>query len=764
MTSKAPDPGVSNNVEIVVRRLDCLATLPVIAARLLPQLVPAQISTATIADITESDAALTAMIFSLAHEQGLSLPGEPPSARRILEKLGPNVIREALFALKVFRPFNHDSLQKQRMLRRARLALHTLAVACCAKRIAEIASPKMDVRSAYLAGLLHDIGKLALDDVMPKSYERIIEEAKSLSLPLHALEQKYLGADHTTLGKRLAQKWRLPSQVTLAIWLHHNDTVTIAQNMPGTEIVSAVQLADSLVRQCNIGESGNYESPRAQTIETVAASLGIKVEQLEQVRRDLPAAVEEKARPSGLDLANGETAYLDSVQTAAAQLARDNSRLSGENRQLSTASSHFTFLTEFLSSIDSNTPPIDIAENFAVRWLRFYQTGPVCIYLIPAARSQLVEVAVAETLGSTKVTSISAPQDTPLIPPALTGKFAMANAHEHAHWLFEELDTEFDPDQTKMLPLASGAKVVGAIVFELRYPADAELFSENFKATTSIAGSVLDAAAACADQQRFAEHFARILARPRQVQKQPPAETTPLQAPAHEAPPQRPHENAFDALVEMAGGAAHELNNPLSVISGRAQLLAGAEEDPEKRRILTQIQDNARAISAAIEDLMAFAQPQQPRPEPTNIKQMLDEAVQLAGQKTSTEHVNVQIEISEGLETVFVDSAQIASAVANIICNSIESYTDTIGPVKITAAPAASGDFVRLQISDLGRGMDPETVRKATQPFFSYLPAGRKRGMGLAHAQRLIELNNGSLGIASEPHRGTTVTILLPSK
>jgi signal transduction histidine kinase len=58
--------------------------------------------------------------------------------------------------------------------------------------------------------------------------------------------------------------------------------------------------------------------------------------------------------------------------------------------------------------------------------------------------------------------------------------------------------------------------------------------------------------------------------------------------------------------------------------------------------------------------------------------------------------------------------------------------------------------------------MDAETVSKATQPFFSARPAGRKRGMGLAHAQRLIELNNGSLQIKSQPGTGTIATILLP--
>ncbi|MHC4482181.1 MAG: sensor histidine kinase [Planctomycetota bacterium] len=157
---------------------------------------------------------------------------------------------------------------------------------------------------------------------------------------------------------------------------------------------------------------------------------------------------------------------------------------------------------------------------------------------------------------------------------------------------------------------------------------------------------------------------------------------------------------------------------------------------------------------------MAFARPQQPRPAQTDINQMLDEAVQLTSQKANVEHINVQIEVADGLNSVFVDSAQIVSAVANVICNSLESYTDRMGPIKITADP--SGDFVKLQISDLGCGMDAETVSKATQPFFSARPAGRKRGMGLAHAQRLIELNNGSLQIKSQPGTGTIATILLP--
>jgi len=109
---------------------------------------------------------------------------------------------------------------------------------------------------------------------------------------------------------------------------------------------------------------------------------------------------------------------------------------------------------------------------------------------------------------------------------------------------------------------------------------------------------------------------------------------------------------------------------------------------------------------------------------------------------------------------VLVDSAQVVSALANIIANAIESYADTVGPVKITVEPAGEG--LRLRVSDLGRGMDEGTLKKATNPFFSAKPAGRKRGMGLACAGRLIRLNRGTLEMESRPGHGTAVSVTLP--
>jgi putative nucleotidyltransferase with HDIG domain len=748
-----PDVWRARQVELAIGQLESLSTLPCIAVRFLDKLLQPQFSLSAIADIIESDPALTAKILSLIARQGVSLADEEFSLRHAIDRLPAQKVRDALLSVKVLRPFDFDNVpDSDSILPGKELLLHNLAVACCAKEIAEVISAQIDSQMAYYAGLLHDIGKLALEETMPKSFARIIEQAKSTKSSSSAVEQKHLGADHTIFGKHLAQKWQLPNEITLAIWLHHSDTGAICENMPEARIAAVVQLADCIARQSGIGQSGSFDVP--EPAGTALQALAISDQQLRQVRRVLPELVEEKSKFLGLDLPDSAGVYCDAIHTAVARLAGDNTKLSLENRRLQSDSSHLNFIADFLLSINSNSTAIDIAENFAVRWQKFYQTGTVCLYLAPPAPdkdirgpagSQMLEAVVVERLSQSKIVSLSVPEGTAAIPKVPTSGFAILDAHNYIDWLFEQLDVDFDPDRTKLVPLLSGGTVVGAIAFELHWPVDAQMFEESLKTSALIAGAVLDIALMWDRHQYFAEQFVRLISKRGDSRKQI-----------------TPTADSLTALAEIAAGAAHELNNPLSVISGRAQLLANTETDHQKKEILKQIQENAGEASAIIEDLISFAEPPQPRRAPTGTKQILDEAIQLTRQKTGAEHINVQVDIGRDVEEVVVDSGQIVSAIANIITNAVESYSGEMGPIKITAE--TSGNFVRLQVKDLGCGMDAETLQKATQPFFSAKPAGRKRGMGLAYTARFLQLNECLLNIESEPGSGTTVTICLPRK
>jgi putative nucleotidyltransferase with HDIG domain len=614
MPEKIADPTVAHQVELVIHRLSSLSTLPCVATRFLLSLTQNRLS--DLAETIESDPALAAAILSLTNSRG-SCPDESFSVRRAIDKLPFNAVRQALLSVRVYPAFSRD---ERRVSFRKQLIIHSLAVACCAEDIAAILSPQMDSQLAYSAGLLHDIGKLALDETMPRSFAAIVEQAQSQQACSRTLEQKHLGSDHTILGKRLAAKWRLPNQIMLAIWLHHSDVNLISQNMPEAKIAQVVQLADLIARQCGIGQSGSFDSP--DSVDKIAQLLAISPDQLGQIRSTLADKVAQKVEALGLDSPVTADEYCNALHAVTAQLAQKQSELALENRNLQTALSYFDFTKEFLLSINANDEPIDVAENFAVRWQKFYQTGSVCLYLVPPDSPQFLKAVVVESPSQTKVVLLKAPADASAIPPCLLSQtakgaadsFAILNAQDYAGWLFEQLDFKFDLGHTKLLPLLSGNKAIGAIVFEFHHPVEAEQFEEKFKAVASIAGAVLDLAFASANRQRLAERFAQSLTGP----------------PADIQPPQRliPQGGAdvLDALAEMAAGAAHELNNPLSVISGRAQMLAAGETDPQKKQILGQIQKNAGEISAIIDDLFVFASPPPPRPAWISHRQILDEA------------------------------------------------------------------------------------------------------------------------------------------
>jgi putative nucleotidyltransferase with HDIG domain len=747
MAEKTTDAVIADRVEFAVRNLDYLSILPSVAARVFSHLFERQSSLANLADLVESDPVLTVRVLSLMAQHGLAAAGDKSPVRFALEKLPASDVREALLSTRVLPISQSDpGADSDKPLPRRHLVEHLLAVACCAEEIAELTPATVDPKMAYLAGLVHDIGKLALQEAMPKSFDRIAEQARLQRLSSLVAERRHLGLDHSTLGKRLAQKWKLPDQLAMAIWLHHSDTQTICRAMPQVVIAQVVQLADLTVRQCGIGRSGSYDSVDLAEPRFIAEAMGITSGQMARIKGRLAELVEHKRQLLGLDAPNAVDEYCGTLHGATIQLTRRSDKLAAENRQLQTASSHLGFVRDFLTSVEPGSLPVDVAENFAVRWQKFYQTGMVCVYLVPRPGSSVAQAVLVEALARAKPLLVELPKNYPAIPAEVTHEFRTLDAGEYLEWLFEQLDVEFDLAQTKLMPLLCGGRAVGAIVFEQRYPLDMEQFAEQFRASASVGGAVLDMANAFSAQQGFAEQFAQMVrsAEPEVIQERPE------------------QAGSLHALAEMAAGAAHELNNPLSVISGRAQLLAENETDADRKRMLQQIRQGAAQVSGVVNDLMTFARPPSPRSDRTDIRNMIDEAVQLTSRKSGTEHINVQIQIADEIDTVFVDSAQIVSAIANVICNSLESYATAMGPVKITAEPDMSADSVRLQISDLGCGIDEQALSKATCPFFSSKPAGRKRGMGLAHARRFIELNKGSISIESQPGEGTTVTVVLP--
>jgi len=380
MVKSASNTAAARQVELVIRQLDGLSTFPEVAAGYLAHLADGGIDRSALGQIIESDAALTAKILSLAYAERVAFAEPEPSVAEAVAKLPAPMIREAVLSNKVFGAFEagYDS-DSIRTLRRKQLALHALGVACCARDIAELVLGRRQRQLAFSAGLLHDIGKLALDEVMPKSFERMVGEAKSQNASMLHIEQKHLGIDHTVIGRRLAQKWHLPQEIVLAIWLHHSDPVVISENLPAARVAGIVRLADIITRQCDIGMSGSFDSHNS--ISEIIDSLSVSAEQIDKISSRLAGEVRRRSEFLGLDVRGGAAAYCELIGATAAKLAHDNTELKNANRRLLTSGAHATFVNDFLSGVSPDTSAVEVAAAFASGWQRHYQTGPVCVYI-----------------------------------------------------------------------------------------------------------------------------------------------------------------------------------------------------------------------------------------------------------------------------------------------------------------------------------------------------------------------------------------------
>lgn len=734
---------VARQVELIIRRLSSVSTLPEVAAVFLSRLGAAGANMAALTEIIESDPAMTAKVLSLAREQAVVFADGAPTVSEAVAKLPKNIIRDAVLSVKVSHGFDNTSdPDAQRLLPRKQLARHALAVACCTKMIADVAMEPADRPLAFAAGLMHDIGKLAIDEVMPRSFVKIVEQAAAQKAPMHTVENEHLGLDHALIGKRLAEKWSLPDEIVCAIWLHHSDVEVIAENVSTARLALAVQIADAMARQAQIGMSGSYDQPESVT--RACEFLGLAPEQVEAIRDKLPSIVGERGKLLGLAEQGGTAAWCDLLSDTAARLAADHSDVSAAHRHTAAASAQMEFVSDFLENVGACDTPLDVISSFAVQWQKHYQTGPVCAYILEDEDEAFVEAATVDARGRTAAVLVNVPPEAEPVPAHLTHTFAIADAAEHAGWLFEQVDLDIDLGRSKIVPLLSCGRAVGVLIFEARMPFDPALRPELFASVASIGAAVAALAVSDARHSRLAERFADLLGRLRQTRNRV-ADT-----------------QSLTGIAEMAAGAAHELNNPLALISGRAQLLYDSETDENKKGMLKQIQSRTEEITQIVTDLMSFARPRTPEPQAATVLEIVNEAISRTRKQRGLAQVETSLEGVDKLSDVYVDREQVVTAIANVLSNSLDSYKSGSGPITISAGAARREETVCLDIADSGCGMDSQTLAKACQPFFSSAPAGRKRGMGLAHSVRLLELNKGDIALASEPEKGTTVTITLP--
>jgi signal transduction histidine kinase len=213
------------------------------------------------------------------------------------------------------------------------------------------------------------------------------------------------------------------------------------------------------------------------------------------------------------------------------------------------------------------------------------------------------------------------------------------------------------------------------------------------------------------------------------------------------------------SLAEFAAGAGHEINNPLTVISGRAQLLLREEKNPERQHALALISAQAMRVYEMIADMMLFARPPRPEFGPVELVGLVDGTIAELLPRAARQQTALCRKGAPAPIAIEADAAQLAVALRALCQNALEALNNG-GHVEFDIHRGES--TVEIHVRDDGPGIKPEEFPHIFDPFYSARQAGRGLGLGLSKAWRIITNHGGRIHAASEPGHGATFTVSLP--
>jgi putative nucleotidyltransferase with HDIG domain len=765
----ATDLSKPRRIELILRQIDSLPTLPSVATRLLQLTSDDETQTRQVVELVSSDPALTAKVLSLCRAADRGLRSDVVTVDRAVVLLGFNAIRNAVLSIKVFETFGQEKQGQDATpssadpacdpFNRVEFWRHSLAVAIAAELIAREhgRADELNPDEAFVCGLLHDIGKLALDHVLPKAFARVITLCDLNQGDIAEIERRIVGIDHHTAGKRLAEQWGLPHTLQDCIWLHGSAYETLPR-LEHKRLIGLIGLADLVARRHHVGYSGNYVF--RQSPQKLALALGIDPACIDRAVARLHEELERRGQAMGLHDEPSRELFLQSIQRANEQLGRLNAALDRRGAAAASQARILAAITAFHAQAAPGRGVQQVLDDVVVSAIGALGPGFYAVLMqTPVAYASHDDgdasdaddvahdadgwfIAQYDEEGRLRNTQVfTPPPHSPSLSAIDAGDPLSLNVMGILPWAADYLLDAEDLRRIRMLPLSSGWGTAAVLLHDhAALPPWRELQALTTTWGATIAGSL---------QHDGARRLGEALADANRALAQ--AQDRLLQT------------ESLARLGEMAAGAAHEMNNPLAVIAGRSQLLTMSLDSGTREQAAAQtIFEQAHRLSDLITALRMIADPPRAQRRPVDLHSVLDEAIKKAQTRSGKPDKlkPVTFKVKDHLPAVNIDPSMVSGAVTELVCNALAATPKRM--VQVVAHHDADSERLVIQVTDDGVGMDDYTLAHALDPFFSVKPAGRQMGMGLPRAKQWAAAHGGDLELRSTPEVGTVATLWVP--
>jgi HD-like signal output (HDOD) protein len=243
-----------NSFEIIIQNIKNLQTLPTIYTSISEALKDPLVTPEKLAQIISKDQVSSVKILKVANSPFYGFRGRIDTISQAILYLGFDEIKNIIFALSVVNIFTKD--REILNFKPTDLWAHSIAVGIATRLIGSAVGEK-ELENYFLAGIIHDIGKLLFIEFIPKDYVKVLKLVGEKNCSIKDAEIEILGMDHCKAGQILAEKWKLPNGLQDAILLHHTGIKANQSN----KLLASVHIADILATALDLGKSGDQIIP-----------------------------------------------------------------------------------------------------------------------------------------------------------------------------------------------------------------------------------------------------------------------------------------------------------------------------------------------------------------------------------------------------------------------------------------------------------------------------------------------------------------------
>jgi signal transduction histidine kinase len=215
------------------------------------------------------------------------------------------------------------------------------------------------------------------------------------------------------------------------------------------------------------------------------------------------------------------------------------------------------------------------------------------------------------------------------------------------------------------------------------------------------------------------------------------------------------------ALGQLAAGLAHEINNPLGVISCYAQLLQKSQKDEQAQSDLEVIVRHTNKAKEVLQGLLGLARVDKPAKGPSDLNAVVGDMERIFRAQAAAEGVRLELDLADGLPPVEANASALEQILTNLLVNALDAAPRDSGVIRVSTGPGPDGASVLLRVADNGPGIAPEHLGRIFDPFFTTKEINKGTGLGLTVVHELLRELHGSVEVAGSP--GATFVLTFPA-